>query len=172
MYHASLKPKRSFVPLSEKDSVFSKPLFSFIAPSAGMFVWLKLSLEDHPSFSSLGYKALEMKFRTKLRKLVFSSRQVSITPVEVEDDTPGTGNFRIKLQRLDENSCKILDVDGLLATFFFPAGQVESSMYKPDVPNIYIWSLFKTSFPSSLAAAVVAALVKQIAPAQRTSLKS
>ncbi|KAF9059927.1 hypothetical protein BDP27DRAFT_1495806 [Rhodocollybia butyracea] len=104
MYHASLKPKRSFVPLSEKDSVFSKPLFSFIAPSAGMFVWLKLSLEDHPSFSSLGYKALEMKFRTKLRKLVFSSRQVSITPVEVEDDTPGTGNFRIKLQRLDDCS--------------------------------------------------------------------
>lgn len=38
VYHASLKPERQF---SEKSSMrYSKPLFSFVPPSSGMFVWV------------------------------------------------------------------------------------------------------------------------------------
>jgi len=96
VYYASLKPKRSFIPLSEKDVAYSKPLFSFVPPSSGMFVWIELHLEDHPSFSSLGYKALEMKLWTEIAEagvLFGPGSMFSATPVD--DDTPGHGHFRI-----------------------------------------------------------------------------
>ncbi|KAH7879766.1 pyridoxal phosphate-dependent transferase [Lentinula edodes] len=96
IYHASLKPKRSFVLLSEKDVAYSKPLFSFVPPSSGMFLWLELHLDDHPSFSSLGYKALEMKLWTEIADAgVLFAPGAMFFATPVEDDTPGYGHFRI-----------------------------------------------------------------------------
>ncbi|KAH8118799.1 PLP-dependent transferase [Phellopilus nigrolimitatus] len=44
-----------------------KPLFSFVPPSAGMFVWLKIHFENHPSFTGPQDKAvLETKLWTQL----------------------------------------------------------------------------------------------------------
>jgi len=96
VYYGSLKPKRSFIPLSEKDVAYSKPLFSFVPPTSGMFVWVELHLEEHPSFSSLGYKALETKLWTDIAEAgVLLGPGVIFSASPVEDDTPGYGHFRI-----------------------------------------------------------------------------
>ncbi|KAJ3768951.1 pyridoxal phosphate-dependent transferase [Lentinula raphanica] len=107
LYYASLKPKRSFVPLSEKDTAYSKPLFSYIAPTSGMFVWLELHLEEHPSFTSLGYKALEMKLWTEIAEAgVLFAPGAMFFATKVEDDTPGPGHFRVSFSNSSPKEMK------------------------------------------------------------------
>ncbi|KAF9075867.1 PLP-dependent transferase [Rhodocollybia butyracea] len=107
MYYASLKPKRTFIPLSEKDTAFSKPLFSLVAPSSGMFVWLTLYFEDHPSFSTMGYKALEVKLWTEIAEAgVLFAPGAIFSPIPVEDDTPGNGHFRVSFSNSNPEELK------------------------------------------------------------------
>ncbi|KAG7449369.1 PLP-dependent transferase [Guyanagaster necrorhizus] len=107
VYHASLKPERQF---SEKSSMrYSKPLFSFVPPSSGMFVWLKLHLEDHPSYTAVGYKPLELKLWSALADhgVVFGFGQGSMfSASEVTDETKGDGHFRISFSMTDHDAMK------------------------------------------------------------------
>ncbi|KAF7332154.1 Aminotran-1-2 domain-containing protein [Mycena kentingensis (nom. inval.)] len=59
VYHGSVKRKNT-VFWSEK-AAHSTPLFSFVPPSSGMFIWLKVHLDQHPAYATLGVKELEQK---------------------------------------------------------------------------------------------------------------
>ncbi|KAK0453901.1 pyridoxal phosphate-dependent transferase [Armillaria borealis] len=105
VYHASLKPERQF---SEKSSMrYSKPLFSFVPPSSGMFVWLKLHLEEHPSYTAVGYKALEFKLWTALAEhgILFGFGSM-FSASAVTDETKGDGHFRISFSSTEHDDMK------------------------------------------------------------------
>ncbi|KAJ7591099.1 pyridoxal phosphate-dependent transferase [Mycena floridula] len=93
VYHASFKTKGFSRRLSEKPS---PTIFSFVPPNAGMFVWLKLHLENHPSFASIGYKQLEIKLWEKIADagVLFAPGFMFHADI-VTDETPGSGHFRI-----------------------------------------------------------------------------
>ncbi|KAJ7590496.1 pyridoxal phosphate-dependent transferase [Mycena floridula] len=93
VYHASFKTKGPSRRSSEKPS---PTIFSFVPPNAGMFVWLKLHLENHPLFASIGYKQLEMKLWEKLANagVLFAPGFIFHADV-VTNETPGSGHFRI-----------------------------------------------------------------------------
>ena len=67
VYTAYARPRSSLF-MSEKSS--RKPLFEFVPPSAGMFVWVKLSLDQHPTRlrgeEPEEEQSLEMQFWTQL----------------------------------------------------------------------------------------------------------
>ncbi|KAJ7068243.1 pyridoxal phosphate-dependent transferase [Mycena amicta] len=58
VYSGSVKPK--FTSFFNEKTPPSKALFSFVPPTSGMFVWLKVHLADHPAYS-IGVKELESK---------------------------------------------------------------------------------------------------------------
>ncbi|KIK59151.1 hypothetical protein GYMLUDRAFT_44904 [Collybiopsis luxurians FD-317 M1] len=96
IYYASLKPKRSFVSLTEKNEAFSRPVFSFVPPTSGMFVWLKIHFEEHPSFAIVGYKALELKLWSELAEAgVVMAPGAVFAAIPVDDETVGDGHFRV-----------------------------------------------------------------------------
>ena len=93
VYTASPKPKR--FEMTEKFARNDRELFSFVPPSAGMFVWLKLHLENVPGFRAGDEETLEIKLWEKLAEggvLVgpgryFAAEQDGVSPIE--------GHFRI-----------------------------------------------------------------------------
>ncbi|EGN93075.1 hypothetical protein SERLA73DRAFT_172428 [Serpula lacrymans var. lacrymans S7.3] len=64
VYRASAKNKKQL--MQEKYAVERDTMFSFIPPTAGMFVWMKLHLENHPSFAQEDGETLEMKLWTQV----------------------------------------------------------------------------------------------------------
>ncbi|KAF8915874.1 pyridoxal phosphate-dependent transferase [Mucidula mucida] len=106
--YASLKPQRVF---SEKAALqgSTKPVFSFIPPSSGMFVWLKLHLEDFVTspLSTLGYKQLEMKLWAELAEagVLFGPGYI-FSAADVSDDMHGDGHFRIAYSSASEEEVK------------------------------------------------------------------
>ncbi|KAF9782205.1 PLP-dependent transferase [Thelephora terrestris] len=54
---------------SEKTGAFEKvKCFSFVAPSAGMFIWLKFYFDSHPKFGKKSVETLEMHLWEELAK--------------------------------------------------------------------------------------------------------
>jgi len=105
VYGASLKPKRGI--FSEKSNPTARTLFSFVPPTAGMFVWLKLHFEHHPAFTTLGYKALEMKLWTELAEAgVLFGFGAMFSAAPVDDNTKGPGHFRISFSNLEFDEMK------------------------------------------------------------------
>jgi len=104
VYHASLKPKGLGRRFSEKSS---PTIFSFVPPSAGMFVWLQLHFENHPSFSTLGYKQLEMKLWEKIAEAgVLFAPGFMFSAEVVTDETKGDGHYRISFSNLQFDDMK------------------------------------------------------------------
>ncbi|KAJ6484992.1 pyridoxal phosphate-dependent transferase [Mycena vitilis] len=67
VYHGFAKPKRSLTGyFNEKTPTIGNALFSFVPPTSGMFVWLKIHFDQHPAFNKLGAESLELKLWTEL----------------------------------------------------------------------------------------------------------
>ncbi|KAF5370081.1 hypothetical protein D9758_001083 [Tetrapyrgos nigripes] len=121
MYEASLKPPKGiFVDFKEKDTLYSR-IFSLVPPTAGMFVWLEMHFDDHPSFAELGYKKLEMKLWIALVEagILFGPGQMfAATPVT--DETDGTGHFRVSFSFNDNDELhKAVSIFGTVVRKFF-----------------------------------------------------
>ncbi|KAI0751113.1 PLP-dependent transferase [Daedaleopsis nitida] len=99
VYTASAKPQNVFgrsLQMSEKFGGFgAKPLFSFVPPTSGMFVWLKMHFENAPGFQPGDEETMEMKLWTAIAEAgvligpgrYFSADDEGVNPVE--------GHFRI-----------------------------------------------------------------------------
>ena len=107
VYTASKKSKR--FEMSEKFG--GKDLFSFVAPSAGMFIWMKLHFENVPGFRAGEEDTMEMKLWQQLAEAgvlvgpgsYFAAEQDGVSPVE--------GHFRISfsfasVRTPDSHQCK------------------------------------------------------------------
>ncbi|KAJ7129722.1 PLP-dependent transferase [Mycena epipterygia] len=66
VYSGFAKPKRSLNGYFNEKAPVSNALFSFVPPTSGMFVWIKVHFDQHPSFATLGPKDLEMKLWIEL----------------------------------------------------------------------------------------------------------
>ena len=96
VYTASVKPRSGDV-MSEKAALFaqSKPLFSLVPPTAGMFIWLKMLWENVPGYKEGDEETLEVQLWIKLAEAgvlvgpgrYFASDDERLSPVE--------GHFRI-----------------------------------------------------------------------------
>ncbi|KAH8824728.1 pyridoxal phosphate-dependent transferase [Flagelloscypha sp. PMI_526] len=85
----------------------SNPFFSFVPSTSGMFLWIRVHFEDHPSFASRGYKYLEEKLFIALgdNKLLIGPG-FYFAAKEATDDTPGDGHFRISYSDADYETMK------------------------------------------------------------------
>ncbi|EJF62296.1 PLP-dependent transferase [Dichomitus squalens] len=107
IYTASAKARRGDA-MSEKAALFGqgKPLFSFVPPSAGMFLWLKFHWDNVPGFKEGDEDTLEMKLWKKLAKAgvlvvpgrFFASDEDEVSPVE--------GHFRISFSYASNEAFK------------------------------------------------------------------
>ncbi|KAJ7095348.1 pyridoxal phosphate-dependent transferase [Mycena belliarum] len=61
VYTGFAKVKRNLTGYFNEKAPAPQALFSFVPPTSGMFVWIKLHFEQHPSFTTLKAKDLEMK---------------------------------------------------------------------------------------------------------------
>ena len=97
VYEGSLKPLRG-----EKFAASGKTLFSFVPPTSGMFVWIKLHFNEHPEVSTLGMKELEMKLWTALAEegILFGPGNM-FSSANLTDDYEGPGHFRISFSNAD-----------------------------------------------------------------------
>lgn len=96
VYTAYPKPRRGDA-MSEKAALFrqSKPLFSLVPPTAGMFIWLKMLWENVPGFKEGDQETLEVQLWTKLAEAgvlvgpgrYFAHNEEQVSPVE--------GHFRM-----------------------------------------------------------------------------
>ncbi|OCH95918.1 PLP-dependent transferase [Obba rivulosa] len=98
VYAASPKPRGDA--MSEKYSVGTK-MFSFVPPTSGMFLWIKMNFENHPSIKSDPEETLEMKLWTKI-----AEAGVLIAPgwyFAANEDIPdaGRGHFRISFSNAE-----------------------------------------------------------------------
>ncbi|KIY73729.1 PLP-dependent transferase [Cylindrobasidium torrendii FP15055 ss-10] len=109
VYNVSFKRASAF---SEKHSAQDgRPIFSFVPPSSGMFVWLKLHLEDFvppgsPS-AKIGIKQLETNLWVAVAEagvLLGPGLYFSATPVT--DDMHGDGHFRLSFSSTTEEDFK------------------------------------------------------------------
>lgn len=98
VYHATFKGKNS-----KREKYATVPtVLSFVPPVGGMFVFLKLHFENHPSFSKVGYKALEEKLFVMLAEngVLFGPGYI-FSATTVTEDTPGDGHFRLSFSNLE-----------------------------------------------------------------------
>ncbi|TFK43565.1 PLP-dependent transferase [Crucibulum laeve] len=106
VYHASQKHRAEKQATNEKRAEIGNAVFSFVPPTSGMFVWLKLQLDGHPFFNTVGYKELEMKLWTEIAEagvlfgpgFMFSSNQ--------RPDEGGSGHFRISFSNAEFGDMK------------------------------------------------------------------
>ncbi|OBZ70291.1 Aromatic amino acid aminotransferase C56E4.03 [Grifola frondosa] len=113
------KPK-NYGPLIEKDALGSKKMFSFVPPTAGMFVWIKIHFENHPSFKPGDEDTLEMQLWTKI-----ADAGVLIGPgwyfaAEEENLDVGSGHFRISFSNAEfADLKKAVNIFGKVVREFF-----------------------------------------------------
>lgn len=97
MFHGSeMYLASAFIPSSVPDKCIKTHLFSFVPPTSGMFVWLKLHFDSHPKVGELGHKTLEMKLWVELAEaglLVGPGSMFSANPSGASPSDPG--HFRI-----------------------------------------------------------------------------
>ena len=87
VYTASAKPKR--FEMTEKFAS-DKELFSFVPPSAGMFLWLKIHFENVPGFRPGQEEPMEVKLFTTLAEAgvlmgpgrYFAADEAGVSPLD------------------------------------------------------------------------------------------
>ncbi|KAK7049551.1 hypothetical protein VNI00_005582 [Paramarasmius palmivorus] len=100
VYEGFLKSKSNFV--NEKSVMNQRRVFSFVPPTAGMFIWLQLHLEDHPLYGQLDSTALELKLWTAL-----AEAGLIVGPGDMFSAHPGQngasphGHFRISFSNTE-----------------------------------------------------------------------
>ncbi|OJA14663.1 hypothetical protein AZE42_02405 [Rhizopogon vesiculosus] len=99
-YQASSKVKT----ITEKHTTQNRAMFSFVPPTAGMFVWMKLHLDQHPSFSPGDENALEMKLWTKVAEngvLFAPGWMFSAKGLTGDTDHADSGHFRVSFSNAE-----------------------------------------------------------------------
>jgi len=84
--------------LGEKYCSFGKTrYFSFVAPSAGMFIWLKFYFDSHPEFGKKSAETLEMQLWEKLAeaKVLLAPGWYFSTDQENIPDGKYEGHYRV-----------------------------------------------------------------------------
>ncbi|KAJ7228693.1 pyridoxal phosphate-dependent transferase [Mycena pura] len=96
VYSAFTKPNRSVTGyFNEKTPPSSNALFDFVPPTAGMFIWLKVHFDQHPSFVTLGVKELENKLWIELAEAgLLLAPGVMFKPTD-DWSTVKSGHYRI-----------------------------------------------------------------------------
>jgi len=104
------------------------PVFSFTPPTSGMFVWLQINFQDHPSFARLGRNKLEVQLWQE-----FADANVLVGPGYIfspnvtgnDEDVAGPGHVRLSFSNLDFELLK--KAIGIMATvmerFFYGGNQ-------------------------------------------------
>ncbi|KAJ7179162.1 pyridoxal phosphate-dependent transferase [Mycena filopes] len=106
VYTGSAKPKRSITGYFNEKAPMSSPLFSFVPPTSGMFVWLKIHFDQHPSISSMTAKDLEMKLWIELAEagVLFGPGSMFSPTGDWSSET--SGHFRISFSNLEDEEMK------------------------------------------------------------------
>lgn len=102
-YQASSKVKKSTI-MTEKYSNRNRTMFSFVPPVAGMFVWMKLHLDQHPSFTPGDEDTLETKLWTKLAEngvLFGPGWMFAANALDGDSENTNAGHFRISFSNVD-----------------------------------------------------------------------
>ncbi|RXW11691.1 hypothetical protein EST38_g14164 [Candolleomyces aberdarensis] len=83
VYTAYLKPGHSI--MTEKQRLTDEPLFSFVPPTSGMYVWLKLHFERHPKHGTMDSNDLELALWKELAEagVLFGPGQLFAADVAV-----------------------------------------------------------------------------------------
>jgi len=103
VYQASSKVKKS-TRMTEKYSARNRTMFSFVPPVAGMFVWMRLHLDQHPSFAPGDEDTLETKLWTKLAEngVLFGPGWVFAANAMAEGShNNDSGHFRISFSNAE-----------------------------------------------------------------------
>ncbi|KAJ7604554.1 pyridoxal phosphate-dependent transferase [Mycena polygramma] len=107
VYHGFAKPKRSLTRYyNEKTPTIGNALFSFVPPTSGMFVWLKIHFDQHPAFTKLGAESLELKLWTELAEAgVLFGPGAMFSPTQ-DWSSERSGHFRISFSMLENDDMK------------------------------------------------------------------
>ncbi|KAJ2931573.1 hypothetical protein H1R20_g5415, partial [Candolleomyces eurysporus] len=83
VYTAYPKSKDSI--MAEKQILTDEPLFSFVPPTSGMYVWLKLHLERHPKHGMVDSNGLELALWEELAEagVLFGPGQLFAAEINV-----------------------------------------------------------------------------------------
>jgi len=106
-YEASSQVKSTTI--TEKHTTRNRTMFSFVPPVAGMFVWMKLHLDQHPSFTPGDEDTLEMKLWIKLAEngVLFGPGWMFSAKGMIEDpDSTDSGHFRISFSNAEFHEFK------------------------------------------------------------------
>lgn len=100
VYDCYVKPKN----MVEKASY--RKLFSFVPPTSGMFIWLAMDFETHPSFKEGEEETLEMQLWTNLAEsgLLVAPGWYFAATEEINDK--GKGHFRISFSNAEFSQMK------------------------------------------------------------------
>ncbi|KAJ6613492.1 PLP-dependent transferase [Mycena sp. CBHHK59/15] len=101
VYHGSVKPKRSITGYLNEKSPASTTLFSFVPPTSGMFLWIKIHFDQHPSFSTLGTEDLEMKLWIAL-----AEGGLLVGPGKLDVFSHRSGHYRISFSNGENDELK------------------------------------------------------------------
>ncbi|KAJ7283688.1 pyridoxal phosphate-dependent transferase [Mycena rebaudengoi] len=93
VFSGCVKPSRSITGYFNEKFSTSPALFSFVPPTSGMFVWIKVHFDQHPSLATLGEESLEMQLWAE-----FAEAGLLIGPGVFFDPT---GHFRISFSNSD-----------------------------------------------------------------------
>ncbi|KIJ20218.1 hypothetical protein PAXINDRAFT_166331 [Paxillus involutus ATCC 200175] len=99
-YHAALKQAGGH---NEKYPFQNRTMFSLVPPVAGMFLWIKLHLDQHPSYTPEREETLEMQLFAQLAEdgVIFAPGWIfsAATMAGSGDETPG--HFRISFSLVE-----------------------------------------------------------------------
>ncbi|KAG9219324.1 hypothetical protein CCMSSC00406_0001734 [Pleurotus cornucopiae] len=104
---------------NEKHAMF-KPMFSLVPPTSGMFIWLQLHLDNHPSFDG-DEETLEMQLWVDLAEAgVLFAPGWMFSAKESNTDAPGNGHFRMSFSNAEfEDMKKAIATFGAVIRKFF-----------------------------------------------------
>ncbi|KAL6309824.1 PLP-dependent transferase [Sparassis latifolia] len=102
VYDGYTKPRNQF--MSEKKS--SVKVLSFVPPTSGMFLWVKIYFENHPSFKDEDEQSLELQLCNKLGEAGLIICPGSFFAANDTEFKPGTGHFRMSFSYEDLETLK------------------------------------------------------------------
>ncbi|KDQ64466.1 hypothetical protein JAAARDRAFT_201799 [Jaapia argillacea MUCL 33604] len=107
VYVAFSKPPSQGSVMSEKSVALRKPLFSFVPPTSGMFVWLKIHFQSYPSYGDRD-ETLEMKLWVALAEAGVVLGPGWFFAADIEDSPDGArdGHFRISFSNAELDDLK------------------------------------------------------------------
>jgi aromatic amino acid aminotransferase I len=107
VYHGFAKPQRSAGYFhNEKAPMLPNRLISFVPPTSGMFVWLKVHFDQHPLIATVGAESLEMQLWIALAEagVLFGPGYMFSPTGDWSSET--SGHYRISFSNLENDEMK------------------------------------------------------------------